>query len=259
MFVELPGVRLWYHDEGGGGAPVVLMHAASGTRESWTYQLADFAAAGFRCIAYDRRAWGRSLPNPAGEQPGTVADDLNALAGHLGLERFHLVATAAGGTGAIDYALSYPDRTRSLVLADTIGGVRDPEYLLVQQRLRPPEIQALPVELRELSAGYRGTDPAGTERWLAIERASRPAGWEDFRQPPRNELTFSRLATLRMPVLVIAGEADLVTPPALMRLLAAPIPDCEFATIPEAGHGAFWEQPATWNRIVLDFLSRQPE
>jgi len=67
-------------------------------------------------------------------------------------------------------------------------------------------------------------------------------------------MTFAQLETLQIPVLVLVGEADLVTPPALMRLLAAHIPHCQFATVPEAGHAAFWEQPEIWNRLVLEFM-----
>ena len=148
----------------------------SGTCESWDPQLPAFTAAGYRCITYDRRGWGRSRPDPTGEQPGYVSDDLHRLVDHLGLDRFHVAATAAGGIGALDYALAHPERVRSLVVADSIGGVQDPEYLEVQHRLRPPEIQALPWELRELSAGYRGMNPEGTQRWIAIERGSRLAG-----------------------------------------------------------------------------------
>lgn len=252
--VELPGVHLWYNDSGGNGVPVVFLHAASGTGDSWEYQLPVFTVAGYRCITYDRRGWGRSQPVLTGEQPGYVSDDLQALVEHLSLDRFHLAATAAGGIGGLDYALTYPERVRSLVVADSIGGLQDPEYLEVQHRLRPPEIQALPVELRELSAGYRGTDPDGTRRWLEIERTSRPGGSHRPGQPLRRRMTFSRLETLRVPALVLVGDADLLSPPALMRLLAAHIADCQFETIPEAGHGAHWEQPETWNRIVLEFI-----
>jgi pimeloyl-ACP methyl ester carboxylesterase len=69
-------------------------------------------------------------------------------------------------------------------------------------------------------------------------------------------MTFTRLATIRVPVLVLVGDADLLSPPALMRLLAAHIHNCQFATIPEAGHAAFWEQPEVWNRLVLEFIGR---
>jgi len=256
MYADLPGVRLWYADTGGDGPVAVFMHAASGTSESWVSQVPAFTAARYRCITYDRRYWGRSIADPNGQQPGSACDDLHALADHLGLDRFHLLGTAAGGGAALDYALTYPERLRSLVVADALGGARDQQYLEVQQRLRPPEIQALPVELRELSAGYRGTDPDGTARWIAIARLAWPEGASASRQTPRNQISLALLETLQLPVLMIAGEADLVTPPAQMRMMAEHLPACEFATVPEAGHAAFWEQPAAWNRVVLDFLAR---
>jgi pimeloyl-ACP methyl ester carboxylesterase len=249
-------VRLWYTDTGGTGVPVILLHAASGTCDSWVYQLPVFTAAGYRCIAYDRRGWGRSQPDPAGAQPGYVGDDLHGLVQHLGLERCHLVATAAGGIGGLDYALTHPQRVRSLVVANSIGGVQDPEYLEVQHRLRPPEIQGLPIELRELGPSYRGINPEGTRHWIAIERASRPQGTHGPGQPLRYPMTFARLETMRVPVLVLVGTADLLSPPALMRLLAAHIPNCQFDTVPEAGHAAFWEQPELWNRLVLEFMDQ---
>ena len=256
-YVELPGVRLWYNDTGGSGTPVLFLHAATGTTESWVYQTPAFSAAGYRCIAYDRRGAGRSQPAPTAEQPGYASDDLHGLADHLGLDRFHLVATAAGGIGGLDYALLYPERVRSLVVANSIGGVQDPSYLEVQSRLRPPEIQGLPIELRELGASYRGINPEGTRRWLQIERASRPEGHQGPGRPPlRQPMTYARLETMRVPVLMLVGGADLLTPPALMRLLAERIPDCQFVTVCDSGHSAFWEEPETWNRLVLEFLGR---
>ena len=66
-YVDLPGVHLWYNDTGGTGTPVVFMHAASGTCESWVYQLPVFTAAGYRCITYDRRNRGRSRPDLTGK------------------------------------------------------------------------------------------------------------------------------------------------------------------------------------------------
>ena len=160
-YLSLPGVELWYEDAGGPGTPVVLLHAASGTCESWEYQVPAFATAGYRCITYDRRTWGKSEATNPEHQPGFAGDDLHALIEHLSLERAHLVGTAAGGIPSLDYALTHPERVRSLVAANTIGGVQDEVYLEVQRRLRPPEIQNLPVELRELGPSYRGTNPEG--------------------------------------------------------------------------------------------------
>ena len=254
-YLTLPGVDLWYEDTGGSGILVVLLHAASGTCEGWVHQLPAFTAAGYRCIAYDRRTWGRSRTTNPERQPGFAGDDLHTLLESLSLERVHLVGTAAGAIPALDYALSHPERVRSLVVANTIGGVQDESYLEVQHRLRPPEIQALPVELRELGPSYRGADPEGAARWLEIELASRPGGAVPA-QPLREPITYARLATMPVPTLVLAGEADLLSPPVLMRMLAAGIPTSRYVSLPEVGHAGFWERPQVWNGIVLEFISR---
>jgi pimeloyl-ACP methyl ester carboxylesterase len=177
------------------------------------------------------------------------------LVEHLGLDRFHLLATAAGGIVALDYALTYPERVRALAVANSIGGIQDPEYLAVQHRLRPSQIQELPIELRELGPSYRGTNSDGTRRWIEIERTSRQGDTHGPVQEVQNPMTCARLTTMRVPTLIISGGADLLSPPALMRMLAAPIQGHQWACVPEAGHAAFWEDPEAWNRLVLDFLA----
>ena len=253
-YVELRGVDLWFQDTGGSGAPVVFLHAASGASDCWVNQTPAFTLAGYRCVAYDRRGWGKSQPKPTGAQPGDPSGDLHGLLEHLELDRVHLVATAAGAIIGVDYALNHPERVRSLVAANTIGGIQDPDYMEVQHRLRPPQIQDLPVELREIGPSYRAMNPDGVRRWMEIEESSHPSGVEAIRQPPLVPITYARLEHLSVPTLALIGGADLLSPPALMRLFAVHIPNCLTASVPEAGHAAFWEQPETWNRLVLDFI-----
>ena len=253
-YADIPGGRLWFKEFGRNGTPVVFLHAASGTSDSWGQQEEAFTGAGYRCVAYDRRNWGRSeSTSPAGE-PGSASDDLEALAVHFGLGRFHLIATALGGIIGLDYTVEYPGRVISLVVSSSFTGVQDPSYLEVQHRLRPPEVQNLPIVLREVGPSYRAINPEGTARWLEIEEGSRHEISLEAAQSPRSPMTYARLAKMETPVLMLAGEADLLSPPAMMRLVAGHIPCCAFETIPEAGHAAFWEQPEIWNRLVLEFL-----
>ena len=255
-YAELPGVRLWYRDSGGTGVPVVFMHAATGSSRVWEHQIPAFTAAGYRFIAYDRRGFGRTVVDPPGSQPGTAADDLQALMGHLGIDRFHVVGTAAGAFGAVDYALSFPQRLRSLVIANSIGGVQDEDYLELGRRIRPPEFLALPPDFRELGPSYRAGNPDGTRRWLELERVSRPGGTPPPAQTMRNQITFARLETLQVPTLLLTGDADLYSPPAVMRLFVARIKGSESVVVPEAGHSAYWEQPEIFNRAVLEFIRK---
>src|SRR6185436_7179706 len=104
MHAELPGVRIWYEDSGGKGVPVVLLHAGTGCTPMWRHQVPVLTAAGFRVIAYDRRGYGRSADGDA-----VPSQDLALLLEKLGIEKAHLVGTAAGGIVALDYALSHPE------------------------------------------------------------------------------------------------------------------------------------------------------
>jgi pimeloyl-ACP methyl ester carboxylesterase len=241
---ELPGARIKYEDSGGEGSgdwgqPIVFLHAGSGNARMWEHQIPDFTIAGYRLIAPERRAEG----NPT--------DDLEALAGHLGLDRFHLVGTAAGGIVAVDYALAFPERLRSLVIANSIVGVQDEEYLEMTRRLRPaPEFNAIPAEIRELGPSYRAANAEGTRRWKELAKESHPTA-----QATRNRITFAILETIQTPTLLITGDADLYTPPSVLRLFAARFPNCESLVIPECGHSAFWEQPEIFNRAILDFIA----
>jgi pimeloyl-ACP methyl ester carboxylesterase len=252
---DLPGVRLWFTDSGGTGTPVVFVHAATGSSRVWEYQRPAFAKRGFRVITYDRRGYGRSVADPAGAQPGTGADDLNALMDHLTIDRFHLVGTAAGGFFAWDYALSFPKRLRSLVVANSIGGVQDPEYQKTMQRLRTPEFLAMPPDMRELGPAYRASHPEGAERWRALERTARPTSAQPPAQTFRNRVTFALLETIAVPTLLLTGDADMYSPPPIMRMFAARVKGSKSVVVPEAGHSAYWEQPEIFNRTVLDFIA----
>jgi pimeloyl-ACP methyl ester carboxylesterase len=243
---------LWYEDTEGPGVPVIFVHPAATHSGCWVNQIPAFTAAGFRCITYDLRGWHRSR-SIADADPGALSDDLEALREALQLEAFVLIAAAYGGFGGADYALRFPDRLRALVLATTQGGVVDPQYVAVRERAVSPEIRALPVYLRELGPSYRAEDSEGVARWMDIERESHAAA----RQRLHLQIDLAMLENLRVPTLFVAGGADLLAPPALMRMLAQRIPDARFETIAEAGHSAHWERPAEWNEIVLGFLRRQ--
>jgi pimeloyl-ACP methyl ester carboxylesterase len=251
-FCDVPGARLFYADTGGPGVPVVFVHPAAATSDCWVHQLEPFAAAGYRCITYDLRGWGKSHIVDPDADVGIMSDDLQALVSALNLEQFDLLGAAYGAFAALDYALRYQERVRALVLATTMAGLSDPEFTTVRDRALAPEIRDLPLHLRELGPSYRAENPAGVARWLDILHHSGESRAK--RQRLAQRLTLPLLETISTPTLVLAADADLLAPPAVMRLVAERIRDSVWATIADAGHSAHWERPHEWNRIVLDFL-----
>jgi pimeloyl-ACP methyl ester carboxylesterase len=254
-YAELPGVKLWFTDTGGTGAPLVLLHSNTGTSAVWQSQIDVFSRAGYRVIAFDRRGWGKSIANPAtGPQPGTIAGDLDALADNLKLDRFHLLGVAGGGFAALDYAAWRPERLRSLVIGASTGQVSEKEMADFRARVEIPELRKQPAVYLEVGPSYRGANPEGTRRWIEIDEHSRQPGAAD--QPLRTPNTFAKIASIPTPSLIIAADADLLAPPAMMRIWAAHVKNHEWAIVPDSGHAVAWEQPEIFNEKVLGFISR---
>lgn len=249
--IDIGPVKLWVSDTGGDGEPVIALHAYTGSDESWLYQRPAFAAAGYRFISYSRRGAGKSERGPDAD-PGSAASDLAALMDRLGLARTHLVGTAAGGFIVPDFALSFPERLATLVMACTLGGVTDQESVETTRRLTGPAFGQMPAAFRELGPSYRAAYPDGVVAWESIERGSQGA----VLQRPLNRVTFASLRQIKAPALLLTGDADLYQPPSRLRELASHMPGAETAIIAESGHSAFWEQPAAFNAVVLDFLRR---
>ena len=217
--------------------PIVFLHASSGNSRMWVHQEPFFTAAGYRFVAYDRKG------------KGAAADELELVAQQLKLERFHLVGTAAGGIAATDYALSFPRRLLSLVIANSIVGVQDEDYVALMKRLRPsPQFDALPVEVRELGPSYRASNPEGVERWKSL------AGHLPTPKT-RNRINFAALETIETSTLLLTGDGDLYMPPPVMHMIAKHVKRSSTLVVPQCGHSVFWEQPETFNRAVLDFVA----
>ena len=251
---QIPDTRLWYWDTGGQGLPIVLLHPATGSALIWGYQQPAFAKAGYRVIAYSRRGYYNSAPYDP-KNPGIGSEDLRHLADVLGLKRFHVLASAAGGSIASDFAFSYQDRLLSLTIASNSFGVRDGEIAKAAAFIRPKGFAQLPAEFREIGPSYRAANPEGVKAWIELEHKALIG--REFRQTLKNVITQTKLKELKLPTLLIAGAADLYTPPSISRLLAAEIPNSRLALMPEAGHSSYWEQPDLFNRAVLDFIGGQ--
>jgi pimeloyl-ACP methyl ester carboxylesterase len=255
-FVEVPGAKIHYKDSGGRGVPVIFLHANTGIADVWEKQVPAFTHAGYRFIAYDRRGWGQSTASP-NSAVSTGADDLLALADHLKIDKFHVVSTAGGGFIGVDFVISYPQRVRSFTLNSSTSGITDPDYVAAAQRMRPEGFAKMPETFLELSPSYRFANPEGVARWSSFEERSRPP--EAQRGPAqtmKNKITLALLESIKLPTLVIAGDADLYAPPSMMRRVAERIKGSQFVTVPEAGHSDWWEAPDVFNSTVLKFIRK---
>lgn len=253
---ELPGTHLWYWDTGGNEKPVVFLHPATGSALIWLYQQPVFAKAGYRVIAYSRRNHYNSDLAPE-DNPGIGSEDLHNLIEFLRVQNFHAVSSAAGGSVATDYAFSHPERLLSLTVSSNNLAAQNGYIAETAARIRPKEEKGLPRWFWELGPSYRAANPEGVEKWIDLTRKS--VTGKGARQKLANVVTPEKLETLKVSTLLMAGAADLATPPSVTRMIARHIPDNKVVIVPESGHSPYWERPEFFNRTILDFIGRHPK
>ena len=247
------GTRLYYWDTGGKGEPIVLCHPASGSAMIWGYQQPVFAKAGYRVISYSRRNfWKSDKVDP--KNPGAASEDLRQVVEFLGIDRFHAVASAAGGSVASDFATSYPERLHTLTISSNPCGIRTGYISNSWLTIRPEGWEDLPREFWEVGPSYRAVNPKGLKAWMTLEHKS---GGHGHRQKQVNNLSEKHLEKRKIPTLLMTGEQDLATPPVIQRMVARHVPDCEVVIASESGHSLYWERPDLFNKAVLDFLKRR--
>ena len=257
-FAAVNGTRL-YFEMAGSGHPLVLIHGFTLDTRMWDDQFEVFAQH-YQVIRYDLRGFGKSAPPTT--EPYTHHDDLRALMGDLGITRAHILGLSLGGAVAVDFAVSYPEATDSLIPVDAalIGG-----YEWIEER---PSVE-LRVQAHRAGLGAAKTvwlnhphfAPA-QEKPAVVARLEQIvdtySGWHlviddpvRVPEPPAIE----RLGTLRMPTLVIVGERDLLDFHRLADIMEARIAGATKVVMPGVGHMANMEDPARFNEIVLEFLA----
>ena len=269
-FAQINGYRMHYAVFGAEAAPVLaLIHGGlgggDGSADTINRQAAELSDK-YRCVFYDRRACGGSDAPAGGYDIPNCAKDLHDLLAHLGIGKAHVLGSSAGGPIATQFALDYPEATESLLLINTMSYSEEAQREVRRQELRRLKERVAAVgrqaaveqAIAERFPQMASDDPERFSR-IAAENLGRIDGIEATHQAYvdiGNSLE-SRLAELKMPTLVVHGDADSRIPVECGRSLAAAINNAELHIIAGAEHGLMTNEAAgETQRIVLDFLER---
>ena len=236
---------------------VVLSHGAGGTHAVWFQQIPTIGRH-FRVLTWDSRGFGNSTNNGDAASPTAAEADLTALLDQLGIESAHLVGQSMGGWHIAAFADANPDRVRSLVFADTVGGLWTDELraAMAEFQSRGGLTPGGPTRVGGHLALWPGTaerDPAHAFLYQALG---------SFHRPPLDRLgstiawtiDHDRISELDVPVLFVAGSHDDLFPAPLLAASSTRIVGATYVEIPASGHSPYFEQPDAWNDAVLGFL-----
>ena len=248
---DINGIEVHYQSYGE-GETMVFAHGAGGNLLSWWQQIPFFSQR-YQCITFDHRGFGHSNDVPEGPGAEAFVDDLAGLLDHLEVESAHLVAQSMGGRTALGFAVAHPDRTSSLVMADTVGGMAEPEVVDLHRKWRDSHTSPEAIGTRALSAGFRKRNPELANLYLQISRTNplRPEAGGPASEGPRG----AQLSEMKVPTLFIVGEEDELTPPHVIEAASGFIPEARVTRVPEAGHSVYFERPDIFNFEVFRFLS----
>ena len=261
--LERPFGKLHYEVTGSGPA-LVFAHGLGGNQMSWWQQVAHFAPH-YTCVAFAHRGFAPSAPVPGGPDAADYAGDLAALIEHLKFTDVRLVGQSMGGWTVLEYAITNPTRVKALVLSSTSGTIdrrsADPSggdrY---NSWLKDAEAQIVAGLAHGIhpAVGARAAERSPSLHLLykSIDEMAGPLDKEKLRDNLRRTARrrTSDLKDFRVPTLLIAGGRDVVFPPFLASAIAATLPCADAQEMPESGHSPYFDDAATFNRLVERFL-----
>ncbi len=238
------GFHLHYDVHGAGEDVVVFTHGLGASGDTWAAQVVALAPY-YRVVTWDLRAHARSGSCDDPVTPAVLAADLAAVAREVGGGRpVHAVGHSAGGVVAMRFALDQPALARTLVLVGTASEANARAAAFYESLAVTAEREGGAAVVRRL--GARDESPCDPEPH-GFARLARAMG--SLHTTPIT----AELGAIRCPVSIIVGDKDFLGVGGSV-IMSRCIPGSRLEIVPERGHAIFREDPAGFNRLLLDFL-----
>lgn len=288
QYVIVDGHRLWYRIAGK-GEPLLLIPGGPGQPHNGLWPSFEQFSDSFQVIFFDE--FGRGLSDRAKNlHDYSFTHDVTEIEGlrlALGLGKINVYGHSYGGIVAQEYVLKYPQSVRRLILANTIHSAEMWQKGVIDNGNREvmnqyPEVWARLDSLR--SRGFhRGDsvydaiedqvpsclhyfyDPSNVPQ---TSNGANQANWQVFSQiaGPNTETILggdmatidfrSRLASITVPTLILAGRFDRVVMPKYSTQYRTFMPQAQFVMFEASGHAPFLEEPELHATILRQFLKQ---
>lgn len=257
------GIDLAYTIEPGAqpGRPwMVFSHSLAADHSMWWPQVDAFAAT-YNVLRFDTRGHGASSAPAGAYTLAMLADDLLELLSAVGIERCHYVGLSMGGMIGQAAVLRDPRPFQTLVLADTSSRIPPELHPIWEARIAaastPAGVGAVAQATLErwFTAPFREREPDAVAKIDRLIRSTKVAGYVGCSRAIMQLNLTHRLEQIRCPVLVLVGEQDPGTPPAMAEDIARAIRGARLEIIPQAAHFANVEQAERFNSLIRQFYS----
>ncbi len=264
MFLDLKdGGKLYYEVYGDSGEWLLILNGIMMSTASWKDFIDPFSK-NFRLLLVDFRDQGRSskLENMDYDCSFHVSD-LVELLDCLGIDKINMTGVSYGGQVALEFAKLFPERLKTLQLVTIIPKVNNYLTALGDSWESAAKIGdgeeffkiAIPPIYSDVF--YEKNPEWLKNRQKMFKDLLKREWFESFIRLSQSAKHFNRtdvLKEIKIPVLVLCGEKDIITPASIMKEMAEEIDDCTTLIIPEAGHAAFLEKPSEFITSITGFI-----
>jgi proline iminopeptidase len=267
------GLKLTYETQGSGDEVVIVVHGGAGLPHEYfhpmLYNLSRYA----KLVFFDRRADMLNSSSSGMASIDELSDDIDALRKTLGLERVTLLGHSFGATIALNYALRHPANVRRLILVSAAASIENPSE--GEKRILKTLSKAEMAAYRSSEGGTGANRPCDRVRMrysvLYPHYFYKPIPYEFgrgvytvyFDALSKKEALASdsskvdlrdQLSEIKVPVLVVAGLHDLVTPLDQSFDLASGLPQSRMVVLQHSGHFPFFEENYLFTEWVRRFV-----
>ena len=254
-FLQVNEAKLYYEACGTAPQTVVLLHDGVVNSAVWDDVWPEFCRH-FHTIRYDRRGYGRS---PAATTWYSETDDLAALLRHLKVARAALVGSSHGGELSINFTLAHPEIVQQLVLVGAVvSGMPYSRHFLdrgkhTSELLARGDVKGAIAEWSKDKYLIAPDHQAARKRLFDLLSANpQDMTHPDF--PLRGQPALPRLHEIRVPTLLLTGDADVPDVHAQAGAIETGIPGARRVVVEGVGHIMYLEKPAEFSRLVIDFV-----
>lgn len=261
MRTRANGIEMNYELAGEGNC-LVLIHGYTDNLNLWYNQVPAFSKQ-YQVLTYDVRGFGRTEVSKADYSMALFARDLHELLRALEIRSACVLGYSMGGRIALEFALTHPEMTAGLILANS--GIGEAPSQEMQERrqmmaglLQQGDIKIISEMMTEasFSPGLKERNPAAFEKYKSIKMQNDPSEYLAIMQAIVKAIDSpADFGSLRCPVLIIAGDRDGFMDVRVAESMKKAIGNSEVKVLP-TGHAAAIEEPEAFNETVLRFLER---
>ena len=257
MFATVNHVKLHYEIDGD-GPWLTLSHSVGTNNSMWAPQI-NALSQHFKVLRIETRGHGQS-DSPSGPyQMSDLAQDVVELWDELGIKQSHWLGLSMGGMIGQTLAINAPERLSHLILANTTGRGPANATALWADRAATAQLKGMAAMVegslsRWFTEPYRAAHPEVMASVAAMIEGSAVEGYAACCLAIGAVNTLEALRQVSIPALILVGDSDQATPPAMAQQLHEHLVDSQLCVLPNAAHLSNMEQPELFTEAVLKFL-----